>query len=370
MSEKFFTCAPADRSGGHLVGNHVVKGGRARPSSVTVDIHCHMHTPAADDLIVDKTPLASESIVRFATEETNALNREMLAGIRHKLIDPKERLGDMDRLGVDVQAISPAPFQYYYWADPEVCRKTSQVVNDRLAEIAAEHSDRFVALGTVPLQNTEMAIAELERAVKKLGMRGIEINTNVNGEELDIERLRPFWAKVEELGALIFMHPIGFTEGQRLTNHYLNNLVGQPLESTLAISHLIFGGVLDAYPGLKICIAHGGGFLPVYTGRMDHAYRARTDCRHGVKKQPSEYVKQLYFDSVVFTDEHLAQLVKLYGADRVLLGTDYPYDMAEPDPVAFVMNNASLSDHDKACVCGLNAAHLLGIDTHVHQRSA
>lgn len=354
-----YSCSP---SGGN--GSQVVRPRSGARGGITVDIHCHMHTPAADDLINDKTPLAAESIVKFATEETNALNRDMLAGIRHKLVDPKERLADMDRMGIDVQAISPAPFQYYYWTDSEVCRATSRCVNDRLAEIAAEHSDRFVALGTVPLQKTELAIEELERIVKKLGMRGIEINTNVNGEELSTERLRPFWAKVEELGALVFMHPMGFTEGQRLTDHYLNNLVGQPLESTIAVSHLIFGGVLDSHPGLKICIAHGGGFLPVYSGRMDHAYRARSDCRHGVSKQPSEYLKQLYYDTVVFSREHLVYLVERYGADHLMLGTDYPYDMAEPDPVGLITGTSSLTDTQKLEICGGNAARLLGIRHH------
>lgn len=356
----FYSCSP---SGGDSAG--VVRP-RGKRGSVTVDIHCHMHTPAADELIVDKTPLAMESIVRFATEETNKLNREMLAAIRGKLVDPKQRLADMDRMGIDVQAISPAPFQYYYWTEPEVCRATSRCVNDRLAEIAAEHPERFVAMGTVPLQDTRLAIEELERVVKELGMRAIEINTNVNGEELSIERLRQFWAKVEELGALVFMHPMGFTKGARLSDHYLNNLVGQPLESALAVSHLIFGGVLDAHPGLKICIAHGGGFLPVYSGRMDHAYRARSDCRHGVTKQPSEYLKRLYYDTVVFDRDHLAYLVQRYGADHLMLGTDYPYDMAEPDPVGFITGTSPLSDADKDKICGGNAAELLGIRQHAH----
>jgi aminocarboxymuconate-semialdehyde decarboxylase len=352
----FYSCSPSDGRGGGVVRPRSGKRG-----SVTIDIHCHMHTPAADELIADKSPLAMESIVRFATEETNKLNREMLAGIRGKLIDPKQRLADMDRLNIDIQAISPAPFQYYYWAEPEVCRATSRVVNDRLAEIAAEHPDRFVAMATVPLQDTRIAIEELQRVVKQHGMRAIEINTNVNGEELSAERLRPFWARVEELGILVFMHPMGFTEGQRLSDHYLNNLVGQPLESTLAISQLIFGGVLDSYPGLKICIAHGGGFLPVYSGRMDHAYRARSDCRHGVTKQPGEYLKQLYYDTVVFDHDHLTYLVERYGADHLLLGTDYPYDMAEPDPVAFIAGTPALSEAQKDQICGGNAARLLGI---------
>ena len=332
-----------------------------RIETVTVDIHCHLHAPEADDLVPDKGQMAQESIVRFATEETRAINQAMLADIRSRLVDPQVRIADMDRLGIDIQAISPNPFQYYYWTEPELGRAVARSVNDRLAEVAAQTPDRFVALGTVPLQHTDFAIAELERITSQLGMRGVEINTHINGEELSAERLRPFWAKAEELNILVFLHPIGFTEGQRLGEHYLNNLIGQPLESSLAISQLIYGGVLENHPGLKICVPHGGGYLPMFSGRLDHAYHTRSDCRHGVSKEPSAYLKQLYFDTVVFSNEHLAHLVSLYGASQLLLGTDYPYDMGEPDAVGFVTRTPSLSDGQKQAICGGNAMRLLGI---------
>lgn len=213
----------------------------------------------------------------------------------------------------------------------------------------------------MPLQDTTLAIEELQRIVTDFGVRGIEINANVNAEELSGDRLHPFWAKVESLDILVFMHPMGFTEGQRLTEHHLNNLVGQPLGSTLAISHLIFAGVLDAHPGLRICVARGGGFLPGYPGRMDHAYHARSHCRHGASRPPSEYLKQFYYESVVFDPAQLSMLVSRYGADQVLLGSDYPYAMGDPDPVGFVRKAPSLGKRDIQAICGGNAARLLDL---------
>ena len=282
----------------------------------------------------------------------------MFAAIGSKLNGVADRLADMDRLGVDVQALSPNPGQYYYFAPPELGRELTRTINDGIAEAVASAPERLVGIGTVPLQDVGMAIAEMHRAVRDCGMRGIEVGTNVGGRDLADDEFRPFFAAAEELGILLFLHPLGFTQGERLSDHYLNNLIGNPLESTIAISHLIFGGVLDAYPGLKICVAHGGGYLPAYRGRMDHAYNAREDCRQHIARAPSSYLNQLWFDSLVFDRAQLDQLVAIYGADRICLGSDYPFDMAEPDPVGFVDH---LGGATKPQVLGLNAARLLGL---------
>src|SRR5258708_2103975 len=265
----------------------------------------------------------------------------------------------MDRLGIDMQAISPAPPQYYYWTPPELGRQTSRIINDNIAEIVAGNPDRFVGIGTVPLQAPELAVAELERMVKELNLRGVEICTNVAGAELSEPRFRPFFAKVEELGILVFMHPNGFTEGRRLSEHYFINIIGNPLDSTVAVSHLIFGGVLDAYPRLKICVAHGGGFLPAYSGRSDHGHGARSDARTAITRDPTSYLKKLYFDSIVFTHHQLEYLASVWGSDHILLGSDYPFDMAEPDPVGFIARATGLTTPDKAAILGPNAPHLL-----------
>jgi aminocarboxymuconate-semialdehyde decarboxylase len=329
----------------------------ARGQHLVVDIHCHLNIAAADALIRAEMPDAPNPL---PTSPLSAeVNARVFAEIGPKLNGVEQRLVDMDALGVDVQAISPSPGQYYYFAPPELGRDAARMVNDAMAEAVASHPDRLVGMGTLPMQDVGMAIAEMRRCVGDLGLRGIEISTNVNGRELADESFRPFWAAAEELGILVFMHPLGFTHGQRLGDHYLNNILGNPIESTIALSHLIFGGVLAGHPGLKLCVAHGGGYLPGYWGRMDHAYRAREDCRQHIDREPSSYLRQVWLDTLVFDQDELDCLVATHGADKLCLGTDYPFDMAEPDPVGF---HARLPEEARAKILGLNAADLLGLE--------
>ncbi len=351
----FYSCTPASP---HAMR---VPAKRGSTRHFTLDIHCHVVTPEAETLVQSSFRPELEPMIRHANEATREVNRRQNETIRGKITEVATRLADMDRLGIDMQAISPAPSQYYYWAEAELGRAAARLVNDRIAEIVETHPDRFVGMGTVPMQNTEFAVAELERMVKELGLRGVEICTNVAGEELSHERFRPFFAKAQELGILIFMHPNGFTEGRRLTDHYFINVIGNPLDSTVAVSHLIFGGVLDAYPRLKICVAHGGGFLPAYSARMDHAHGARSDCRRAIKRKPTSYLKRLHFDTIVFTHDQLDYLVSQYGSDRLLLGSDYPFDMAEPDPIGFIESDKRLKSDDKVAILGGNAARLLKV---------
>jgi aminocarboxymuconate-semialdehyde decarboxylase len=241
----------------------------------------------------------------FGSDLTKEVNQQQLIDIKPKMQSLDERIADMDRMGVDIQAVSISPYQYYYWSEPGIGRDVSRLINDDLASAIDENPDRFVGLGTVPLQNTEMAINELDRCVNELGFKGIEINSQISGEELSAPRLAPFWAKVEELDILVFIHTAGFTDPDRLKDHYFINLIGHPIEATLAISRLIFDGVMENHPSLKIVVAHGGGFLPAYSGRMDHAYRARKDVREGLPDLPSEYLKRFHFDTMVFEPDQL-----------------------------------------------------------------
>lgn len=354
MFHKCGVHAPSTEAGS---GTRVSDGSK----TLTVDIHCHCACNAAADMMKEEADRTGHVALAYGGGLTAEVNRQQLVDIKPKMESLEERLADMDRMGVDIQAICAPPYQFYYWAEPETGRAAAQTMNDHLAEIAAREPGRFVTLGTLPMQNTEMAVAEMERCVKELGMRGVEISTNVNGDELSNPRLEPFFAKAEELDILIFIHPSGFTQPQRFDANYFMNLLGHPLESSLAIGYLIFDGVLDRHPGLKICIAHGGGFVPAYAGRFDHGYHARADCRQHIAEPPSSYMKRLYFDTMVFEPDQLDFLIRKYGAGHILLGTDYPYDMGESDPVGLIHRVEGLSESGRAAICGGNAAGLLKI---------
>jgi len=336
---------------------------RAGGKSLTVDIHCHRECDEASDMMKVEAERVGFAALSFGSELTKEVNRKQLEFIRPKMVSLDERLADMDRMGVDIQAISVSPYQFYYWAEAEPGRDAARMINDSIAVAVAEHPDRFVGMGSVPLQNTEMAVAELERCVQDLGLRGVEIHSRVNEEELSAPRLAPFFSKAEELGILIFIHTAGYSHADRLTEHYFLNVIGHPMEATMAISHLIFDGVMDRYPGLKICVAHGGGFLPSYAGRMDHAYYARADVQEGLPLPPGEYLKRFYFDTMVFEPDQLKFLIEKYGADHILLGTDYPYDMGEDDPLGLIAQVPGLDEDAQAAIAGGNAAGLLKLDT-------
>ncbi len=334
-----------------------------RGKNLRIDIHCHYLNPAVAAKIAHLNPAQYEPSVEFANALTREVNVKQMRDRSAKLSTIEQRLADMDRMGIDIQAVSPAPNQTYYWTEPELGLELSRMVNDRLAEIVAKWPQRFVALGTVPLQRVDLAIAELERCVKQLGLRGVEINPSVNGMDLTDARLNleKFFAKVQALDVIVFMHPIGFTQGQRLTDHYFNNVIGNPMETTIAASHLIFDGVLQRNPKLKIVLPHAGGYLAHYWARMDHAYRARSDCRTVIKRAPSSYLGKMFFDTITFDARMLRHMVDRYGPDHVLLGTDYPYDMGEDDPLGLIGSVPRLARAERNMIEGGNAARLLKI---------
>jgi aminocarboxymuconate-semialdehyde decarboxylase len=354
-----YSCSPVSGQPTVVAG----RPGRAAASKArfAVDLHCHVFVPEAAAFVGNAFAMEMDDLFRFANQATRDVNAKQAVTISEQLVSVERRIADMDAMGVDVQAISPAPLQYYYSLEPELGRDAARMINDRIAAIAADHPDRIVGLANVPMQSPEFAVAELERAVKSLGLRGVEISTNVAGAELSEQRFRKFFAKAEALDVVVFLHPSGFSDGRRLMDHYFTNVIGNPLDSTIAVSHLIFGGVLDAYPKLKVVVAHGGGYLAAYSGRIDHAHGVRPDCRRCIEKPPTTYLKRLYFDTVVFTEHQLEYLVRLYGSDHIVLGTDYPYDMGMYDPVGFVEGAAELTDADKNAIVGGNAAQLLGI---------
>ncbi len=343
----------------------VARGGRprgapSRPRHLAVDIHCHVHHPAADDMVKHLLTPDREPSQRFSNELSRATNRKQMENVRSCLTSVEQRLRDMDKMGMDVQAISPSPFHFMYWLEPELAKKVSRSVNEHLASIVQAHPDRFVALAHVPLQAPDAAAEELDYCVRQLGFRGAEVGTNVVGAEISRGRDQ-FWSKAQELDVVVFMHPNGFTGGERLADHYFTNVIGNPLDTTVAVGHLVFDGVLERFPKLKLVAAHGGGYIAHYPARMDHVWGARVDARTVLKNRPRRSLAKLYFDTIVFDREQLKHLVNLWGADHVLVGTDYPYDMGMYDPHGFVGGCDFLKDADKAKIMGLNAAKLLKI---------
>ncbi|MBV9508620.1 MAG: amidohydrolase [Acidobacteriia bacterium] len=302
----------------------------------TIDIHAHVVIPEATALMGQRTAPNDATVMgpaRFAT---------------------------MDEWGTDMQALSINPT--WYALEQDVARKVIQIQNQKLAEICAAYPDRFVAFASVALQFPEMAAEQLEEGVRKYNLRGAAIGGHVNGDELSAAQFDPFWKKADELGCLVFMHPQGIPElNKRLAgNGGLTNVIGNPLETTIFLSHLIFDGTLDRFPGLKICAAHGGGYLPSYAARSDYGCVRFAESCKSIKKHPSEYLRQIYFDSMVFTPEGLRHMVAECGASQIMIGTDYPYPWSTTT-VDHVLKTPGLSDDDRRAILGGTAAKLLKI---------
>jgi aminocarboxymuconate-semialdehyde decarboxylase len=298
----------------------------------TVDVHAHCVVPEA--LALMRMPAGSSA-----------------SWDSPQLVIGPDRLRVMDDQSIDVEALSINPF--WYAAERDLARRIIQLQNEKLAALCAAYPGRFVAFATVALQHPDLAAQQLEDG-KKLGLRGGAIGGHVNGEELSSPRFDAFWAKAEELGALIFIHPQGIPELQKSFqgNGYLSNVIGNPLETTIALSHLIFDGTLDRFPGLKICAAHGGGYLPSYSARSDHGCATSPgSCTAAPKKHPSEYLRQLYFDSLVFTPEALRHLVAECGAGQIVMGTDWPFPWTTT-AVDHILNTPGLSDAERLAMLG------------------
>jgi aminocarboxymuconate-semialdehyde decarboxylase len=317
--------------------------------------------PQAAAFVKPHLDLSTIPLGHFATPETKALSGKQEADIRSRITGYDERLADLDAMGIDMQLVMPPPPQCYTTVPLDIAVRAVGMVNDGLAEYVGRRPDRFVALGTVPMADGNEAASELERCIKTLGFKGVEILTNVAGRELSDPAFAPFWKRAEELGALVVIHPNGFTEAKRLTRFYFNNVIGNPLETTIALHYLIFDGVLERHPNLKILAVHGGGYLPAYSGRIDHAWGARSDAHGALPRSPTTYLKQIYVDTVVFTPHQLAALVRLFGAERVIMGTDYPFDMADYDPIAHVASVEEFDASTIAALAGGNARALLGL---------
>ncbi|MEU6356756.1 amidohydrolase family protein [Streptomyces sp. NPDC047072] len=326
----------------------------------TVDIHAHLLLPEVEEAVAGHPGLAEARALDARRNGPAALkvNGPMVGARVPRLTDAAVRLAAMDEQGVDVQLVSPSPSHYHYWAEPELAARLCRLANETTAAHCAKAPDRLHGLGLVPLQHPALTVELLDHALQQ-GLKGVEISSHAPGHELSDPAYEPLWSRAEETGALLFLHPFGCTLDQRLDRWYLSNTVGQPTENAVALSHLIFSGVLDRHPALRVIAAHGGGYLPTHLGRSDHAWRVRPDARE-CAHEPSSYLGRLYFDSLVHDPLALRELVRVTGAGRVLLGSDFPFDMGTEDPLGS-LRAAGLSDADFHAVRGANAAALLDL---------
>ncbi|OSP43399.1 amidohydrolase [Streptomyces sp. 13-12-16] len=331
-------------------------------STPTTDVHAHVLLPEVEALVAGLPGHAEAKVLdaRRNGPAALAVNGPMVRERIPELTDPTVRLAAMDAQGVDVQLVSPSPSHYHYWADEETAQKVYLLANESTAAHCRAAPDRLRGLGLVPLQHPEHTVAALDHALEQ-GLAGVEISSHAPGRELSDPAYEPFWTRAEETGAFLFLHPFGCTLDERLDRWYLSNTVGQPVENAVALSHLIFSGVLDRHPGLRVIAAHGGGYLPTHIGRSDHAWSVRSDAGAGCAHLPSSYLKRLYFDSLVHDPHVLRELVRAAGADRVLLGSDFPFDMGSEDPVG-ALRAARLPEADFDAVRGGNAATLLSLE--------
>src|SRR5690348_13530833 len=344
----FCSCGMLDTAHAQIGGRKLpvmVKGKRIK----TIDVHSHC-------LFRESMALMGDEAVR---PQTRGSEHQFIANAM------ETRLKAMDAMAIDMEVLSINPF--WYRKDRDTAEKIVKINNEKLAEFCAAHPDRFAAFASLSLQFPDLAVQQLETAIKKQGLKGAAIGGSVLGEDFSGERFHPVWAKAEELGAVLFIHPQSTPPlaARFKGNGWLANTIGNPLDTTIALQHLIFEGTLDKYPGLKIIAAHGGGYLPSYAPRSDHAcFVSPQNCNPDIKlkKKPTEYLNQLYFDALVFTPEALRHLVAQVGASQLVLGSDHPIPWEE-HPVDHVFATTTLTDDEKIAILGGNAARLFGIGT-------
>ena len=284
---------------------------------------------------------------------------------------PERRIEDCDRHGVDVQALSTVPVMFSYWAKSADAHDLSRFLNDHIAEVVKDRPDRFIGLGTVPLQDPQLAIEELERCVQELDFPGLQIGTHCGEWNLDAPELFPFFERAAALGTSIFIHPWDMLGADRMGSYFLPWLVGMPAETSLAICSVIFGGILDRLPELKICFAHGGGSFPGTLARIEKGYHARPDlCGVNGCSSPREYTDRFYLDTLVHDSSSLDFLIDIFGTDRLALGTDYPFPLGEDHPGKLIEQMESLTDEQKQQMLGGTALEFLGLESSVFQSDA
>src|SRR5689334_23298928 len=339
------------------------KRSNGSPMTQTIDVHAHILSEDTIRLLQREAPKVGPKLSdisdQFGTLEVagNVYRHFPRGGW-----DLERRLEEMAAAKVDVQVLSVCPQTFVYGQPSAVAAAFARIQNEQLAKLVKARPDRFLAIATLPMQAPKLAADELRHAVRTLGLRGAQIGSNVAGKNLDDPELEPVWATAAELGAFILLHPINVAGVDRLSSYYLNNLIGNPLDTTIAAACLVFSGVLERHPSLKICLAHGGGFVPYQAGRFLHGWHVRKEPKSKLPKPPTESLGRFYFDTIVHSKEVLEFLVGNAGVNRVLLGSDYPFDMGMPDGVLQV-RGLSIPASDQASILGARAQTLLGDKT-------
>jgi aminocarboxymuconate-semialdehyde decarboxylase len=326
----------------------------------TIDCHTHVLTEETIGLLQKEAPKVAPR--KTAIDNDSAILE--VAGTPYRPFprggwDIERRFREMDAAEVDVHVLSATPQTYLYDQDASLTAAFSTIQNDQIAKLVKRH-DRFLGIATLPMQAPQRAADELRRAVRSLGLRGAMIASNVNGKNLDDPSLEPVWAAAAELDAILLVHPYNVAGADRLKSYYLNNLIGNPLDTTIAAACLVFGGVLERHPKLKVCLVHGGGFVPYQAGRWVHGWKVRPEPQVHLKQSPEPWIDRFYYDTILHAQPQLKFLVDSVGPGRVMLGSDYPYDMGTGECVRQV-KALSISDADKAMVLSGVAASLLGV---------
>ena len=331
---------------------------------VAIDVHTHVEFAGTFD-ILKKRYSEEEIFNRFVASVTGRrsaeINRGKVSAIRDALRDPQKKIRDMEEQAIGISVLSSTPFAFFYEVEDDLAVELARFQNDHLARMVEKYPDRFAAIATLPLQVPGEALKELERAAKQLHLRGVEIGSHVSQRELGDEAFWPIYKELEDLDLPIFIHPHHVAGLDRLLNFYLNNLIGNPLDTTIAAANLIFSGVLEKYPRLKIILAHAGGQFPYIIGRMEHGYQVRPECQEKVHKSPLAFFKSFYFDIITHNPDALRYLISLAGSDHVLLGSDYPYDMGDLNPVQTVSQLSGIKVKDRQKILRENAIALFGL---------
>ena len=324
-----------------------------------IDVHSHV-IPAEMLQAIEKNPARYQ----MRLEEKDGKRRIVREGghtfpVFEEFYDPSVKVAGMDRKGLDVSFISPAPMVFFYWLDADTALESSRIINDGIANMAAARPDRLRGMGTIPMQHPDAAVAELERVVKDHGFRCVELGTSVESEQLAEPRFRPVLKRAQELKVFIFAHPYSFDATCGLEKYYLRNLIGNPLQTTIMVANLMLSGALDDLRKLKICLAHGGGFVPYQIGRFAHGHKVRKDSSAATKSSPYKFMRRFYYDALIHDTRALRYLIDLVGADRVTIGTDAPFDMGEEAPLKMLGKVKRLTAKEREQICHYTALDLL-----------